>query len=441
MLNWPHLAHGLAFEWNRIRRQNILTLLFKLIIRLASLSLGLILLPLTIALHLVGYRHVTVFTERIGHLALEPDCLLKEQMLGLIPKRRWFILAPPGRIANEHLLSYWKPLIRVHEGKLTCFFLNSMSCFGFMRHDISRYLLAVNKSQAAFRIYTLWKNRPPLLTLTPADEEWGSSTLRKLGIPEGAWFVCVHVREAGFSPVDETLHAHRNGSIDAVIPVMKEITGRGGWVVRIGDQTMKPLPPLPSVIDYAHHPAKCARLDIILCAKARFILGSTSGITLVGTVFGVPCALANVIPLSTLWFNPSDISIPKMLWSEHLGRYLRFDEALAGPVGDYRYAALYRESGIRTDENTPEEICDLATEMLDRLEGKFSDHGDDEKLAYSFRRLIREKHYSFGSSARISSLFLRRHADLLPPQRNTGLSAPPLSEETPEHMKRVQDAV
>lgn len=440
-MNWPHLAHGLAFEWNRIRRQSIHTLLFKLIKRVVSLTLWLILLPLSIALHLTGYRRVTVFTERIGHLALEPDCLLKEQALGFIPKHRWFILAPPGRVANEHMLTYWRPLIRVYEGKLACFILESMSRFGLMRHDISRYILAVNKAQTAFRIYTLWQHRPPLLTLTPADEEWGLLALRKLGVPDDAWFVCVHVREAGFSPIDETLHAHRNGSIEATLPAMQEIVRRGGWVIRIGDATMKPLPPMLHVIDYAHHATKCARLDIILCAKARFILGSTSGITLVGTVFGVPCALANVIPLSTLWLSARDISIPKLLWSEHLSRYLRFDEVLASPAADYRYAALYRESGIRVDENTPEEICDLATEMLDNLEGKFAIRGTDEKLAHGFHQLIREKHYSFGSSARVSTLFLRRHAELLPGDHLSQISQPPSAEEKPAHMKRVRDAV
>jgi putative glycosyltransferase (TIGR04372 family) len=371
------------------------------------------LLPLTIALHLAGYRRITVFTQRIGHLALEPDCLLKEQALGFIPKHRWFILAPPKLVANRHLLSYWKPLIRVYEGRFSCYILASMSRWGFMRHDISRYILAVNKAQAAYRIYALWGDRPPLLALAPADEEWGGHALRELGLPDGVWFVCVHVREPGFSPVDEELHAHRNGSIEATLPAIQEITRRGGWVIRIGDPSMQPLPPISHVINYAHHSTKCERLDIILCARARFLLGNTSGIALVSSIFGVPCAIVNMIPTPTLWFNTHDLSIPKLLWSEHLGRHLRFDEIMASPVSNFRYAKLFIEARIRAEENSAEDIRDLTMEMLDRLEGCFAESDADRERQVRYHSLYRIGHHSFGSASRIGTLFLRKYQNLM----------------------------
>lgn len=413
MPNWPHLIHGLSFEWRRIQRQSIATLLLKAASRFVGLALWLALLPLTIALHLAGYRRITVFTDRVGHLALEPDCLLKEQALGLIPRRRWFILAPPRRVANCHLLNYWKPLIRVHEGNAVCFILASMSRWGLMRHDISHYTITANKTQAAYRIYSQWGARPPLLSLTPTDKSWAVDALRELGLPDGVWFVCVHVREPGFSPIDDELHAHRNGSIEATIPAMQEIGRRGGWVIRIGEATTKPLQSMSRTIDYAHHPMKSDRLDVILCAEARFILGNSSGIALVGSAFGVPCAIANMIPTSDLWFNASDISIPKLLWSQRLGRHLRFDEAMASPIVEYRYAKLYREAGIRVDENSAEDIRDLVTEMLDRLEGRFEQLDGDAALARRFRSLLPEGRYAFDSSARVGTLFLRKRADLL----------------------------
>lgn len=75
----------LKFELRRIRNMPILTLLGKAASKLLGHILGLLLLPVTALLHLADFRHVTIFTDRIGHLALEPDCLLKEQMLGHIP--------------------------------------------------------------------------------------------------------------------------------------------------------------------------------------------------------------------------------------------------------------------------------------------------------------------------------------------------------------------
>ncbi len=412
-MKYPHLRQGIAYEWRRIRRQGLARLPLKIAKHGVRLMLWLVLLPVTIVLHLAGFRRLTVFTERIGHLAIEPDCLLKEQALGLIPKRRWFMLAPSRRVANRHLLNYWKPLIRVYEHGTVCFVLDTMSSFRLMRYDTFKYLRPARSPWSAYQIYSRWTGRPPLLCLTPADTQWAQGALRGLGLPDSAWFVCVHVREGGFSPVDEELQAHRNGNIEATIPAMEEIARQGGWVIRIGDSSMRRLPPLPQVIDYAHHPMKSDRLDVVLCARARFILGNTSGIALVGSVFGVPCATINVIPTTNLWYNPHDVCIPKLLWSLQLNRYLRFDEIFGSRIARLRYASMYSEAGIRVDENSADDVTDLVEEMIQRLDDTFVETPDDVGRAERFRSYLPSDHCAADSCARAGSYFLRKHSDLL----------------------------
>lgn len=412
----------LAFEWRRIRRMSLATFVWKLVLKLLGLALGLLLLPVAALLHLAGYRHVRIFTDRIGHLALEPDCLLKEQALGLAPHKKWIMLAPPGRVSNEHLLAYWQPHFLVVRNGWACFLVTSLSRWGLMRHDMTPYILAVGRAQAAYRIHREWGTRPPLLALTREDVEWGREMLARMGIPDEAWFACVHAREAGFSPIDEELQQHRNSSIEYVIPAMQEIVRRGGRVIRIGDPTMQPLSPLPGVIDYAHSPYKSARMDVVLCARARFILGNTSGIGLVGTVFGVPCAAANLIPLSTLWFGERDISIPKLFWSRELGRYLRIDEVLDSSAANFHYAALYEEAKIDPVENSAQDILMLTIEMLDRLDGRYLPADDEAEIAERVRRLFTPRHIAYGSAAAMAASFLRRHPELLPP-RDQGAGA------------------
>lgn len=385
----------------------------KAIFKLLSLAIGFALLPLTFFLHFLGYRHATVFTDRIGHLALEPDCLLKEQMLKLIPRHKWIILAKHNCVANDHLLTYWQPHFYIFSNKAICFLVESMSRWGLMRYNISHYARAQYQSQAAFRIYAKWADRPPLLSLTTTDKEWGKTMLKELGLPENAWFVCVHARESGFSPIDEEIHGHRNCQIEHTIPSMHEIINRGGWIIRIGDPSMQRLPELDGVIDYAHHPLKSARLDIILCAMARFILGNTSGIALVGTVFGIPCALANMTPLTALGFSPMDIIIPKLYWSQFDGRYLRFKEILSSRSSQSQYNAELIRMGVRLDENTPEEIKDLTIEMINRLEIEQQVFKSTSNLSDTFVSMLESHHYSFGAISRISESFLKRHYSLL----------------------------
>ena len=412
MHSWPHTRRYLAFECRRIWQQGLLRILWKILRHLLSAALWFLLLPLTLALHAIGYRRVNVFTDRIGHLAIEPDCLLKAQALGRIRAYRWLLLAPPARVANQHLLAYWKQHMHVMQHPWLCFIVGSMSRCMFMQYDVSRYIRASNTAQEAYEIHARWGPRAPLLSLTPDDEAWSRRMLEQLGLPKGAWFVCVHARETGFSTVDDELHSHRNGNIAATIPAMQEIVRRGGWVIRIGDPAMQELPAMAGVIDYAHHPLKCDRLDVILCAKARFILGNSSGIALVGKVFGAPCAIANMIPAPDLWFGTRDLCIPKLLWSIKLGRHLRFAEAMSLPVGGFRYASLYQEAGLVVQENTTGEILELTQEMLARLDADFKDTVEDTERAKALARLRTDGHYAYASASRTGALFLRRHADL-----------------------------
>lgn len=128
-----------------------------------------LLLPLTVTLHLFGYRCLTVITGRIGHLAAEVDSFLKSLALGELPQRRWLLLAPPGQVANSHLLSYWETHLPVVSSPFLCALLGAMSRWIFLRYDVGHYVLQLNATQDIYRLNTRWAGRPPLLALTEAD--------------------------------------------------------------------------------------------------------------------------------------------------------------------------------------------------------------------------------------------------------------------------------
>ena len=245
------------------------------------------------------------------------------------------------------------------------------------------------------------------------DYQWGEDRLQQLGLPKGAWFSCVHAREGGYSPIDEELHIHRNCQIENTISAMQEIINRGGWVIRIGDPSMQLLPPIDKVIDYAHHPLKSERLDIILCAMSRFILGNTSGIALVGTVFGVPCALANMVPKAALGVSPLDISIPKLYWSIGEQRHLAFREIFNSRSSQYQYNSEFVQMGIRLIENTSDEIKELVIEMMDHLDNGQCHEQSGITLSNAYISMLGPNHYSFGAASCVSESFLKRYQSLM----------------------------
>jgi len=262
-------------------------------------------------------------------------------------------------------------------------------------------------------VQSRWADRAPIICLSEDEIARGEAELRVLGIPEGAWFVCVHSREGGYSPADEWQHSFRNANISDYTEAMRAIVARGGWCIRVGDPTMRPLDPMPSVVDYARSSSKSDWMDLFLCARCRFFLGNTSGLFGLAGIFGKPSALANMTPLSVVYAQfPNDISIPKLLMDTQ-GRMLSFPDAFAGEASELFVSTEFAERGLRSVDNTPQEITELAIEMLDRLDGNVKDEPDDIDLQARFRALIQPHHYCWHASSRIGRAFLCRHRALL----------------------------
>ena len=253
-----------------------------------------------------------------------------------------------------------------------------------------------------------------MLSLRQEDIARGEKRLLELGLPPGAWFVCVHSREGGYSPHDERIHSHRNSAIESYRMAIEAIVDRGGWCIRVGDPTMKKMPPMQNAVDYAHSPLRADWMDLFLFARCRFFLGNSSGPFLAASAFGVPVALANQAPVSVvLPCGKKDIGIPKLIWSLKEQRLLTFPEILASPIGDMRFSPDYERAGIKVIDNTPEDIRDLALEQLDRVEGRSTYDPVDEALQAKFKALMKPGHYSYGSDSRVGRAFLKKHAALL----------------------------
>ena len=387
--------------------------------RLVHKTISIALLPieliLSVLLFLTGIRALR-FTDpgRIGHLAAEPDIFLKVRLLSLRRWNRGVIIILHGTAANECLLDYWNQYFKVVCYPFWSRILVRLFRFPYLQYDVSRYTVAINQTAPYIAVQRAWGNRPPLLALTEEHRREGQARLAELGIPANAGLICFHCREGGYSTHDEHLNSFRNCSIENYLPAIAELTKRGFWCMRMGDPSMRRLPPMERVIDYVHSEIRSDRMDVFLCASCCFFLGSASGLRHVGSVFGKPSAVANQCPLSTaLEFGLNDVAIPKLIWSDSEKRYLTFREIFDSDAASFRYTPLFREHRIRPDENTPEDVIHLALEMLERLEGRTNYSQEDEELQRRFKVLMRPGHYSYGGISRIGRDFLRKYAHLL----------------------------
>ncbi|MCC3405808.1 MAG: TIGR04372 family glycosyltransferase [Microcoleus sp. PH2017_10_PVI_O_A] len=371
----------------------------------------------------LGIRFITpeYFTNwpwlgAIGHLALNIDLYIKMGILGWRPECHTILLAPPEQVINPCLLDYWRPYLHIITDPPTIDRLlplaKTMRCLEYTLYHIK---LAsgqmVDLGYAFATVQKQWQTeaKPPLLSLSPSDFERGWNCLQQLGVPKNAWFVCLHVREDGFRR--EGMTTHRSADVDTYSLAIESIVARGGWVIRMGDRTMKPLPPMKQVIDYARTDAKSDWMDVFLSAECRFFLGSASGLACVPLVFGVPSAITNTWPISGRPQSNLDLFIPKLARSSVENRYLTFEEALLPRFFFNLNSKLLYSWGIQVIDNTPEEIDELVLEMFDRLEGKVQYTENDEALLLQFNSL-RSPYGPNPANSRIGRSFLQKYCHL-----------------------------
>lgn len=349
--------------------------------------------------------------ERIGHLCVEPDAFLKEGVVGMRPRFTGVFLIPASRVANQEVLRLWSEKLPIVTSPFLCALLERLAAFPRLRYSPIHYAVAINETAQYGIILARWGTRPPLLRRPEELSERGRAALRRMGVPEGAWFVCIHSRDGIYSPADEHLHEFRNSEISNYILAMEAIVDRGGWCIRVGDPGSKPLPPMHGVVDYANSGEKSAWMDVFLGANCRFFLGNTSGLYLLSAVLGVPTAIANCVPVSGCYsWDPAGLAIPKRLRDRASGRYLSYAEILGSPMGNFRFAEQYDAVGLEVEENSGEEIRELAMEMLDRCAGAIEYSAADEQLQERFRSLFRPGHYCYGTPSRIGRDFLRKYS-------------------------------
>ena len=207
------------------------------------------------------------------------------------------------------------------------------------------------------------------LRLTASDFEKGADLKRKMGIPQDAKIVTLHVREPGYLPT-LSYHGYRDADIINYLYAIMYLVKRGYYVIRLGDKSMKPLDNIgPQLIDAPFHPLYCDFFEPYFIAISSFYIGMPSGPMSVANCFGIPILLTNSFPMPAVWGRTGDIWLFKKYYSHQLGRTLTYEEIVLSNVLNYNCSEIYRESGISLLENTPEELMSAVIEMDDRLNG------------------------------------------------------------------------
>lgn len=358
----------------------------------------------------------------LGEMARMVDLFVKARELGIAPDFKELLLAPEDEVANMCLLDYWRDHVTIVSDRDDV--EDCLARFGggdfrmdFMTFpdDVVTGGMTFDKDLSYGVVCKRWEEegREPLLKLKPDHLDRGRETLKRLGLPGDAWFAVLHIREPGYyrETSEWSYNRFRDSDIENYIPAIKTITGRGGWVMRMGDPTATPLPKMERVIDYAHSEECIDWMDIFCLGGARFFLGTPSGPQGTAAVFGVPVITSDWFPLGNWPRSGNDIFIHRLLVSHDDGRVLSIAEALAPPMFNAISPAHIDAHGLDVVANTPDEIMEAVEEMLDRLDGTMTYSQDDNAVQDRYRK--QADPYGIGIPARIGKRFLERHPELI----------------------------
>lgn len=315
-----------------------------------------------------------LWTQRIGHLAGNVEVYLCERDAGI--RKSIDIWCAPGNPCNKQLLKMWRRVLTIDR---TGFFeivwkVNKL----FDGHESTE----IHNGNLDRDVNNLYEQYPPHLKFTPEEEARGQAELRRMGIPKGAKWVCLIVRDSAYLP-ELSYHSYRDSDINDYGPAAMELAKRGYYVIRMGAKVNKSWARFHSmVINYATITGmRSDFMDIYLAAKCEFAISSGTGLDAICSISRRPICFVNYVPIEYLnTWNKNSLAI----WKHHEkdGKRMTLEEIYESKAGQFMRSDEYEQAGITLVDNTPEEIKTVVEEMADKVSGLVV---DNDPLTYLSR--------------------------------------------------------
>lgn len=331
---------------------------------LAALCVGLILLLRPFILIRIG----ELCSFRIGHLAGNTECYLCQKDAGIgVPRQRYLDLWTHwGPIANKQLAKMYARVMPIIPGGFLLLVNSLGKCLLSWREHIAQ------PEQYDRDIHGLYEKQFCHIAFTEQEEKEGRLERIKLGIPDGARWVCLIVRDSAYLRKHEpksNYHGYRDSDIDTYEEAALALANRGYYVLRMGEIVEKPFKARhPLIIDYAVK-RRSDFMDIYLGAKCDFCISTGTGFDSIPTIFRRPVCYVNYLPLTYLMTFVPGFAI----WKHHEidGKRLNLDNIFTLWADQFLMAQQYTDKNITLVNNTAEEIKAVVLEMADYVEGKY----------------------------------------------------------------------
>ena len=350
-------------------------------------------------------------SQRMGHFSANMELYLCEKELKInIPNKPyldfWYHNWP---LSNQQLATMWNRVLYVGPRWL----LAPLDDIIHWLSDQSAHIVGkpLYSDADVDNLLSKTKNH---LNFLPEEEQQGVTELQTMGIPEGASFVVLIVRDSAY--LDHALpwrswsyHNYRDCDVQNYILAAKELADRGYYVIRMGAFVKKAMDvDHPMIIDYATNGMRNDFMDIYLGAKCTFCISNGTGFDAIPRNFRKPILFIDHLPLIAIdTYNENFLVTTKNHWLRKENRFMTFQEIFRFSThGGNDPFAIHEILDVDLIESTPEEIKAAVIEMEERLSGKWQTSEEDEALQDRFWELWPTDNFKY-SVALYSNLKIR----------------------------------
>lgn len=305
---WSYLRRGFPLGDYLTRKAEALLLL----------PLAIVLSPVSLLLLRMGVHVWPIFSERLGHQCLESDCAIRwSRSQGRA--RRILLVSRRHRLANRAFFDGLPRGASHLEGRLV--FACAVALTYFNHYRKARSFCRVPTARQTHR--AILCRTPPAFVMAESDRLAARRLLQKLLVQsrlpmvlrESTAYCVFNFRHPYPDVAGDQLQAQRYSSASHLEAALRYLRDAGIVPVLTGAPPKQETDSLPLdlYINYAASEWKSDRNDVLLCGNAAFCLGSTSGLTLLSSVFGVPCVIHNQVPYKDYWYSDLDLIVPKLM--------------------------------------------------------------------------------------------------------------------------------
>ena len=323
-------------------------------------------------------------SSRIGHFAANTELYLCERNAGInVPNQRYLdiFFIENENLCNRQLLIMWERILRIWPNWIFAYVMR-----------INRLLPGAQLHEIVFfshgrDIHNLYDKFSAHLNFTTEEVTRGENGMLAMGLPVGKPFICLIARDNAYlsNPIYE-YHNYRDSNINNFVLAAEALAEMGYYVIRMGVKVNASMSSThPKVIDYASNGMRSDFMDIFLGANCHFAISTGTGWDAIPEIFRRPVVYVNFVPAAYLCtFRNLTFSILKHHIDKKSGCEINLREIFLRGVGFCMRTSDYESKGVELVENTPEEIRDVAIEMIERLAGTWKPHQEDEYLQKLF---------------------------------------------------------